>query len=171
MLAQITRLFRHRWADDSTRVIGPDVMQRLAQRVAESELSHSGQIRICVESGLPTSYLLRPDSLPALTRQRALAQFGKLHVWDTAHNNGILIYLLLAERAIELVADRGLNPYISHDAWVAMVQRLGTALRESRFEDGLTQAIDEISAVLMHHFPRAAGQVNANELPDEPVLR
>lgn len=171
MLAQITRLFRHRWADDAHRAIAPDAMQRLTRHVADSERTHSGQIRICIEAGLPTSYLLRPDSLPALARQRALAQFGKLRVWDTEHNNGVLIYLLLAEHAIELVADRGLNQRVPHAAWAAMVQRLGTALRERSFEDALVQAVDEVSLVLRTHFPLAAGQHNANELPNTPVLQ
>ncbi len=171
MLAQITRLFRHRWAEDAHRTLAPDALQRLTHHVAQSERSHSGQIRICVEAGLPSSYLLRPDNLAALTRQRALAQFGKLRVWDTEHNNGVLIYLLLAEHAIELVADRGLNQHVPPAAWAALLQRLGTALRERGFENGLRQAVDEVTVVLRTHFPLAAHQHHPNELPDAPVLQ
>ena len=81
-------------------------MERLARRVAASEQRHSGEVRIYVEAGLPLSYLWR-DATP---RERAVAMFGKLRVWDTEQNNGVLIYLLLAEHAIEIVADRGPEP-------------------------------------------------------------
>ena len=96
--------------------------------------------------------------------------FGKLRVWDTEHNNGVLIYLLLAEHAIEIVADRGLNSKVDSGEWQRIVERMGRAFHEGRFEDGLTQALEEVSALLVQHFPAAPGQANANELPDEPVL-
>ena len=96
--------------------------------------------------------------------------FGKLRVWDTEHNNGVLIYLLLAEHAIEIVANRGLNARVSAAEWAALVQRMGGAFREDRFEDGLTQALGEVSALLVQHFPLAPGEVSPNELPDQPVL-
>lgn len=170
MFQRITRLFKHRWMEDAHRIITPAAMQRLTQGVAASETHHSAEVRICIEAGLPNSYLLRPDSMAALTRQRALAQFGKLRVWDTQHNNGVLIYLLLAERAIELVADRGLNPHVSPAQWQAIVHSLGNVLRTGRFEDGLNQALGEVSALLTIHFPLQAGEENPNELPDQPVL-
>jgi uncharacterized membrane protein len=152
-------------------VLTPDGLQRLAQRIAGGERRHSGEIRICVEAGLPNSYLLRADSTAALLRQRALAQFGKLRVWDTEHNNGVLIYLLLAERAIEVVADRGLNSLVSREEWSALVQRLGLALRHGDFEAGLMEAVDQVSAVLESHFALAPGIENPNELSDQPTLR
>jgi uncharacterized membrane protein len=96
--------------------------------------------------------------------------FGKLRVWDTEHNNGVLIYLLLAERAIEIVADRGIDSRVSAEEWAAMAQRMGAAFRESRFEDGLTQALEEVSALLVAHFPLADGEPDRNELPDAPVV-
>ena len=170
MFQRIARLLKHRWMDDSHRTVGPVVVQRLMQSVAASERHHSGQIRICIEAGLPNSYLLRPDSMAALTRQRALAQFGKLRVWDTERNNGVLIYLLLAEHAIELVADRGLNQHVSPAQWQAIVQRLGHTLQAGDFEAGLGQALGEVSALLAAYFPRHAGDANPNELPDRPTL-
>jgi uncharacterized membrane protein len=105
-----------------------------------------------------------------IARQRALSQFGKLHVWDTEHNNGVLIYLLLAERTIELVADRGLNHLVKQTDWQNMLQSLGEALRNNRLEDGLNQAIDAVTAVLIQHFPLEAGTIRPNELPDQPTL-
>ena len=110
----------------------------------------------------------RPPGRDATPRQRAVTMFGKLRVWDTEHNNGVLIYLLLAEHAIELVADRGVNRHVPQHEWQAMVHRMGAAFRDGRFEDGLTQALAEVSAVLVQHFPRGAD--HGNELPDRPVL-
>ena len=170
MFDRFRRLLRHRWMDDSSRVIEASVVQHLKQEVGRSEARHTGEVRICIESGLPNSYLLRPGPIRTITRQRALSQFGKLRVWDTEHNNGVLIYLLLAERTIELVADRGLNRHVTHQAWQDMVQRLSLALGEGRYEDGLTQAVDEVSAALQLHFPMREGQVRPNELPDQPSL-
>nr|WP_295775208.1 TPM domain-containing protein [Rhodoferax sp.] len=170
MWNRIARVVRHRWMDEAHRVVAPAMLERLRQKVAASERLHTGEIRICIEAGLPNSYLLRPDSLQALTRQRALNQFGKLGVWDTEHNNGVLIYLLLADRRIELVADRGLSQRVGPQAWKDMVQRLSLSLREGKFEDGLSLAIANVSAVLVEHFPLAPGQVRRNELPDQPIL-
>ena len=164
----VARMLRHRWKDedDTRKAIPPEMVQRLMQRVAASEQRHSGEIRIYVEAGLPTSYLWR-DASP---RERAVAMFGKLRVWDTEQNNGVLIYLLLAEHAIEIVADRGIDRHVSAQDWQAVVARMGTAFREKRFEDGLTQAMAEVSALLVAHFPLAQGQANPDELPNAPVL-
>jgi len=168
MEARLLRLLKHRLWDegDAQRALPEPVLERLRQRVAASETRHSGEIRICVEASLPLSYLWRQAS----ARERALAMFGKLRVWDTERNNGILIYLLLAERAIELVADRGLNRHVSPAQWQALVQRLGSTLRAGRFEEGLSQALAEVSTLLATHFPLQAGDANPNELPDQPTL-
>ncbi len=166
-LQRLTRLLRHRWADGRLRrVLTPEVLQRLGQRVAASERRHTGQIRICAEGGLPLSYLWRGAS----ARERAITQFGKLRVWDTEHNNGVLIYLLLAEHAIEIVADRGLAQRVPEATWHTLVQRLGQALRAGQYEDGLTEVLAEVSALLVAHFPTSDNAPSSNELPDAPVL-
>jgi uncharacterized membrane protein len=164
----LKRVLRHRWMDesDTRRAIPPELVERLARRVAASEKRHTGEVRIYVEAGLPMSYLWRG----ATPRERAVAMFGKLRVWDTEQNNGVLIYLLLAERAIEIVADRGLSRVVPDSEWQAIVKRMGSALHEGRFEDGITQALEEVSALLVQHFPAVGGAANDNELPDEPVL-
>ena len=164
----LARILRHRWLDESDmrKAVPPALVERLARRVAASEQRHSGEIRLHVEAGLPMSYLWRG----ATPRERAVALFGKLRVWDTEANNGVLIYLLLAENAIEIVADRGLASRVAQGEWQAIVARMGSAFRDGRFEDGLTQALEEVSALLVAHFPLAQGQVNPNELPDRPVL-
>ena len=168
LLSRVTRLLRHRWLDeaDTHKAIPPAMLQRLTQRVAASEARHSGEIRICVEAGLPSSYVWRG----ATARDRAVAIFAKLRVWDTQHNNGVLVYLLLAERAIEIVADRGVGARVPPAQWAAMVARMGAAFREGRFEDGLTQSLEEVSALLVQHFPLAPGETTRNELPDKPTL-
>lgn len=164
-------ILKHRWLDSNdTRRLVPDAMaQRLTQRVAASEGRHTGEIRVCVEAALPLSYLWRLNRdtpMSVLARQRAMSWFGRLRVWDTAHNNGVLIYLLLAERSIEFVADRALAAKIGPAQWQGMVDRLGAQLREGHLEEGLTQALEEVSAVLVEHFPQAADAPNPNELPD-----
>ena len=168
--ALLSRALKHLWldADDTRRAIPTDMLERLQRRVAASEQRHSGEIRICVEAGMPLSYLWRG----ALARERAVTMFGKLRVWDTEHNNGVLIYLLLADHAIEIVADRGLALHVDAQQWQAMVGRMAKAFKEKRYEDGLTQALEETSALLMAHFAVAdSARANSNELPDSPVLQ
>ena len=168
MLRRLMRILKHRWVDeaDVRRAVPPELVERLARRVAASERRHSGEVRICVEAGLPLSYLWR-DATP---RERAVAMFSKLRVWDTEQNNGVLVYLLLAEHAIEVVADRGLAARVDPGEWQRIVQHMGASFRAGRFEDGLTQALEEVSALLVTHFPRTPDQPDTNELPDEPVL-
>lgn len=180
MLKKLRTLIKHLWLDasDTRRAIAPTTLERLAAQVAASEHQHSGQIRICIEASLPASYLWRlnrNNTLSDLIRQRAITQFGKLRVWDTENNNGVLIYVLLAEHAIEIVADRGLMRHADAPQWQAMVARMADAFRETRYEDGLTQVLEEISTVLTASFPRPASpdgtSAYPNELPDLPMLQ
>ena len=175
MMHKIATIFRHLWMDasDTRKALPADMLQRLATRVAASESRHTGQIRIYVEAALPLSYLWRlgrTGTMKELTRQRAVMQFAKLLLWDTEHNNGVLIYLQLAEHAIEVVADRGVDRRVSAQDWQAMTQRMSAAFRAGQFEDGLTQAIGEVSSVLVAHFPASPGSKPINEQPNEPVL-
>lgn len=165
----IKRLIRHRlWdEDDARRVLPAEALARLQQRVAASEARHSGEIRVCVEPGLPLSYLWR--NAPA--RERAITMFAKLRVWDTEHNNGVLIYLLLADQCIEIVADRALARRVEPGHWQQLVATMGEAFHAGRFEQGLSDAIDAVDALLVTHFPRDANAApRLNELPDEPLL-
>jgi len=167
-MGRITRLLKHRLWDeaDARRALPAAALDRLQTQVAASEASHSGEIRICVEASLPLSYLWRD----APARQRAIAMFGKLRVWDTEHNNGVLIYLLLAEHRIEVVADRGIDARVAPVTWTAMVDTLRTALRSGNFEEGLSAAIRTADEMLVAHFPLADGVKRLNELPDTVVL-
>ncbi len=163
------RILRHRWLDegDARRALGSGALERLHERIAASERTHSGEIRVCVEAGLPLSYLWRGAS----ARERAVTLFGKLRVWDTEQNNGVLIYLLLAEHRIEIVADRGLDRHVGPARWQTIVGGMREAFQDGRFEDGLNEAIAAVDAMLVQHFALRPGQANPNELPDAPLLR
>lgn len=166
---KLLRILKHRWLDeaDARRAFGGGALERLHQKVTASERRHGGEIRVCVEASLPLSYLWRG----ALARERAVVMFGKLRVWDTERNNGVLIYLLLAEHRIEIVADRGLNVHVSPSQWQALMPGMAEAFKAGRFEAGLAEAIDAVDAMLARHFPSVAGASDANELPDAPVVQ
>ena len=168
-MGRLSRIFTHRWFDeaDTRRALPPDALARIEARVAASEKHHSGEIRVSVEAGLPLSYLWKNLS----ARDRAIMLFGKLRVWDTEQNNGVLIYLLLADHAIEIVADRGLNQHVSPAQWQALIAPMRAAFAQGRFEAGLLQAIDAIDVLLAQHFALAPGQTNLDELPNRPDLR
>lgn len=165
----LPRLLKHRLLDerDAHRALGPAALERIGARVTASEQRHGGQIRVVVEAGLPFSYLRRQ----ATPRDRAIALFGELGVWDTERNCGVLIYLLLAERAIEVVADRGVNRNVDAREWGAIAEQMRGAFRGGDFEAGLGKAIDAVDALLVRHFPTATGEARVNELPDTPLVR
>jgi len=159
---------RHLWLDtaDSRRRLPQPALQRLEAAVRASEARHLGELRICVEAGLGLPRLWRNES----PRQRAIACFGLLRVWDTEHNNGVLIHLLLADRRIEVVADRGLSQRVPPETWQALADQLGQALAQGQVEAGLQQAIAHVGDLLHTHFPAPAHAPNPNELPDAIVM-
>jgi len=168
---KFVRILRHQLMDrsDTLRAVPDDLAERLARRVTASEARHSGEVRLCVEAALPFADLWDTSDqrpLPTVVRERALGWFGKLRVWDTEHNNGVLIYLLLAEHAIEFVADRALARRVGPEQWQAIVDRLAQRLQDGAFETGLTQALEEVSALLVEHFPSTEETPILNELPD-----
>ena len=165
---RLLRLLRHRWRDetDAARLLDAAARARLQDQVAASETAHSGEIRICVEGGLPLAQAWRGVT----PRQRAQVLFGQLGVWDTEHDNGVLVYLLLAERAIEIVADRGLARHVPQPEWDALLQAMAGDFRSGRFEQGLAAAVAAVDQRLRAHFPLPPGARNVNELPDVVVL-
>ena len=164
----IARLIKHRLWDetDAARALGPTALARIEERVRQSEGRHAGEICVCVEASLPLSYLWRDAS----SRDRAITQFGKLRVWDTAGNNGVLIYLLLAERKVEIVADRGLNAHVSAAQWQAVLEAMRSEFQAGRFEAGLLKAVDQVDVLLRAHCPLPEGQTAVNELVDGVTL-
>ena len=169
LMQRLARLWRHRWSEGQVRSAFPDeVLLRLERAVSHSELQHTGQIRLCVEGGLPYSYIWRG----ATARERAVGLFGKLRVWDTELNNGVLIYLLLADHAIEIIADRAVARAVPQSTWEALVQDMQKAFQQHAFADGMEAALQRVSQLLIAHFPADAQPVDAKRgLPDAPVVQ
>jgi uncharacterized membrane protein len=139
-------------------------MRAIEEAIRASEATHHGQIRFAVEAALDVLPLLRNQS----ARGRAIDVFSLLRVWDTADNNGVLIYLLLADRDVEIVADRGIVSHVGQDQWERICRGMEHAFREGRFEEGVLEGIRAVSAHLARYYP---GQdKRRNELPDSPVV-
>lgn len=162
----VMRIVRHLLADRGSvaRLLSKDELAAIHVAINDSEKRHDGEIRFCIEAGMPWSYLKR-DATP---RERAVMLFSKLRVWDTERNTGVLVYLLVADKTIEIVADRGIARVVPQDTWNAICTRMALALRNGRGAAGVTAAIDEIGGELARHFPHRDD--DSNELPDAPVV-
>ncbi len=163
---KISRLLRHLLtpAWQVRNKLSPAALERIERTIRESEVRHAGQIRFAVEHALEPGAVWRGESAV----ERALQVFSLLRVWDTEHNNGVLIYLLLADRDIEIIADRGIHGKVGAPAWEAICQEMEAAFRAGRFEEGIVAGIERVSRHLETHFPRHGG--TTNELPDRPVV-
>lgn len=139
-------------------------MQAIESAIAESETTHYGEIRFAVESALDVDSLLKGKS----ARERAIEVFSQLRVWDTELNNGVLIYLLLADHKVEIVADRGVHREVGQQGWDKICREMEQAFRQERFEEGVVAGIHAISEHLLRHYPAQGG--NVNELQDTPIL-
>ncbi len=148
------------------RVLPPAALERIREAIAQTEAQHAGEIRFAVEASLPWSYLKR--NAPA--RQRATMVFSKLRVWDTEQNNGVLLYVDLADQAIEIVADRGIARHVPRHEWEAICNAVREHFRRRDFEAGAIAGVQAIGALLARHFPLAPGAVNRNELSDKPAV-
>ena len=162
----LMRLLRHAFFSDRavSRAFPPAALERITAAVAEAEKSHSGELRFVVEAALPPARAWRGQS----ARERAIELFGELRIWDTEHNNGVLIYLLLLEHNVEIVADRGAAARIAPGEWEDVCKAMEAAFREGRFEAGVLEGLQRISSLLAAHFPVQGA--NPNELPDRPLL-
>ena len=160
------RFWRHAFSDekDVRRAIPDDGMKRIEQAIIEGEATHRGQIAVAFEAALPLVRVLRKHS----PRERAIEVFGSLRVWDTEENNGVLLYLLLADRDVEIVADRAIHRQVGPDAWESICRRMEQAFGAGRFVDGVEGGIREISALLAEHFPGEGG--DADEIANRPVV-
>jgi uncharacterized membrane protein len=145
-----------------SRAFPPSAMAAIEQAIAGSEREHSGEIRFAVEPALDTAALLAGQ----LARERALEVFSHLRIWDTDERNGVLIYLLLADRDIEIVADRGLN-VVQAAEWEAICRNMEQSLRRGEFQQAMVDGVQAVSRLVARHFPRRAA--DRNELPDRPV--
>jgi uncharacterized membrane protein len=160
------RLLRHLFARSTRSVFPEDSLHRIADAVHAGEARHSGEICFAVEASLPWVDVLRGVD----ARTRASHVFAQLRVWDTQANNGVLVYLLLADRRIEIVADRGLAGLVSAEQWHGVCQLMEERLRAGDPEDAALAGVAAISDLLAGHFPQQAGVADENELPDMPRL-
>ncbi len=155
-------LIEHRWR--LRRLFPKAVLDAIEQAIKSGEATHRGQVRFVVEGALDGAPLLRDQ--PA--RERALDVFSHLRIWDTAHNNGVLIYLLLADRDVEIVADRGIHAKVGAEGWEAICRMMEADFRGGHFQRGVIEGIEAVSRELAKHFP--ADGPGPNELPDAPVV-
>jgi uncharacterized membrane protein len=155
-------LLEHRWR--ARRIFPRSVLAAIEQAIAAGEATHSGQVRFVVEGALDGAPLFRNQS----ARERALDIFSQLRIWDTAHNNGVLIYLLLADRDVEIVADRGIDATVGSGGWEQICSAMETDFRAGDFETGVIKGIEAVSKQLAAHFPKHGS--GRNELPDTPVV-
>ncbi|MBI3374477.1 MAG: TPM domain-containing protein [Betaproteobacteria bacterium] len=132
--------------------------------IQASEKSHDGELRFALEGALHPWPLARGQS----ARARAIELFSSLRVWDTEHNSGVLIYVQLVDRRIEIIADRGISAKVEQREWDAICRGMEAAFRLRNYEQGALEAIAQATLLLSRHFPAQAG--NPNELPDRPVV-
>ena len=160
-----------RWLDHviarlrPTRHFPPAILDAIQHAIAASEHRHLGEICFAVESGLPLADVIRGTK----PRDRAHAAFARLDVWDTEQNTGVLVYLLLADHAIEIVADRGIAAKVRESEWQAICALMQRDFAAGDYEKGALAGVAAIGEILAKHFP-ADGSRNADELPDRPVF-
>jgi len=160
------RFARHLLTDHWSvrRALPPAALRAIEKAIGEEERRHGGQLRFAVEASLPFGELLRG----VRSRERAVEWFGRLRVWDTEHNSGVLIYLLLADRRVEIVADRGIHGKVGTTAWEAICGEMQQEFARRQFERGVVLGVRAISDLLAAHFPPSGDR--RNELPDKPVV-
>lgn len=160
------RLLKHLWHGSwhLKQAFPKETLAAVAQAVQESERHHRGQIRVALEAHVPFHALLKNIT----PHQRAVEAFSHLRVWDTHENNGVLLYICLADRAVEIVADRAFNKLVSAAEWQSICKLISKHFAQKKFAEGLSAGIAQIDALLRKHFPGEAAHVN--ELPDAPVI-
>lgn len=155
-------LVEHHWR--ARRVFTPAVLADIEQAIKAGEATHCGQVRFVVEGALDGQPLFRNQA----ARERALDIFSHLRIWDTAHNNGVLIYLLLADRKVEIVADRGIDAKVGAAGWKTICRDMEADFQSGQFKAGVLKGIAAVSRELAKSFPPDAHP--RNELPDKPIV-
>lgn len=154
--------FSHPW--QVRRHFSAAALHNIEQAISASEKTHAGEIRFIVEAGLhPYEILCRKTP-----KKRAIELFGRLNIWDAEHNNGVLIYLLLADRDVEIVADRGIDKQVGHDGWEEICREMEALFKKAEFEAGVLKGIAHISAALQQHFPQIG--TSKNEVSNKPLI-
>ena len=160
MIRALKHLFLPDWV--ALRAFPPSTLREIEKAIKASETKHDGELRFAVEAGLPLG------ALRAATRKRAEALFAQLGVWDTEHNSGVLIYVQLLDRRIEIVADRGIAARVEQPQWNAICRTMEVAFKKKNYLEGTLLAIEATTQILARHFPPRGR--NPNELPDKPAV-
>ena len=160
------RLLRHLFAPAASARFPAESLERIALAIAEGERRHRGEVCFAVEAALQWWDVLRG----AEARAQAEAAFARLRVWDTAGNNGVLLYLLLADHRIEIIADRGLRDLVSPEQWRGVCLLMEERLRAGEAEAAVLRGIEATSTLLAAHFPQDDGARDEDELPNAPHL-
>lgn len=163
---KISRITRHLLTTHGqvARAFPQSALNAIEKAIKASETAHAGEIRFVVEGALDGTPLFKDQS----PRERAIELFAQLGVWDTEHNNGLLLYLLLADRAVEIVADRGIHDKVGSEEWGKVCRQMEAAFKQTNFEGGVVSGVQAVSQHLAKHFPSVARI--KNELPDKPVV-
>ena len=163
---KINRITRHLLTTHSrvAQAFPRSALNAIEKAIKASETAHAGEVQFVVEGSLVGMPLFKDQS----PRERAIELFAQLGVWDTEHNNGLLIYLLLADRAVEIVADRGIHDKVGTAEWSKVCRQMEAAFKQSNFEGGLVSGVQSVTQHLVKHFPSVGH--SQNELPDEPVV-
>lgn len=148
----------------AAKAFPPRALEAIGRAVAEHEKRHRGEVRFVVEAELATAQLWAGLG----SRARAVELFATQGVWDTSERTGVLVYVLLADHKVEIVADRGISARVTQPEWQAICASMQEAFRAGRFEEGAVAGVHAIADLLERHFP--AGETNRNELPDQPVM-
>ncbi|MCM2326858.1 MAG: TPM domain-containing protein [Lysobacter sp.] len=148
----------------AAKAFPPKALEAIGRAVAEHEKRHRGEVRFVVEAELTTAQLWADLG----SRARAVELFAMQGVWDTAERTGVLVYVMLADHKVEIVADRGISAKVAQPEWQAICTTMQEAFRAGRFEEGAVAGVHAIANLLERHFP--AGDDNRNELPDQPVM-
>lgn len=166
MVKKIKRWLQHAFTPPwRQRVLFPQAtLTAIETAIAQSETTHNGELRFAVENALSPRQVWHDVS----ARQRALELFSNLRVWDTEDNSGVLIYLLLADKSVQIIADRGINKRVPQAKWDEIARAMQTEFSQGNFQRGSLLGIERITALLVRHFP--ATEDNLDELPNEPVM-
>lgn len=164
---QVKRIIKHllTTSNQVAKAFPADTLRAIELAISAGELGHTGEIRFAVEEALDGMALFKGQT----SKERAIELFSQLRVWDTELNNGLLIYLLLADHAVEIVADRGINAKVGPSAWKQICRQMETDFKQSNYLGGVINGVQAASKHLASHFPATEGR-NNNELQDRPVL-
>lgn len=144
------------------RAFDSATLQAIEQAITDTERGHGGEIRFAVEANLSTLDLMRRVT----PRQQAVHVFARLGVWDTAANNGVLIYVSWADRDVEIVADRGFNGRVAEQEWAGVCRRMEQSFARGAPRQAIVDGIQAVGALIARHFPAA----DRDELPNRPVV-